>query len=84
MKDFGEKAAHDSHQYRHLAEDPLPATSVTRLSPPDRNSTSIGRHVQFCEVSVSRNIHTSHEAESDFERKKCIKTFSSKNDLDNY
>ncbi|CAG2054839.1 unnamed protein product, partial [Timema podura] len=33
------------HQYRHLAEDPLPATSVTRLSPPDRNSTSIGRHM---------------------------------------
>ncbi|CAG2054838.1 unnamed protein product [Timema podura] len=34
--------------------------------------------------AVSWNIHTSHEAESDFERKKCIKTFSSKNDLDNY
>nr|CAD7443060.1 unnamed protein product [Timema bartmani] len=38
MKDFGEKAAHDSHQYRPLAEDPLPVTSFQTIS-------NLARHV---------------------------------------
>nr|CAD7264694.1 unnamed protein product [Timema shepardi] len=50
-----------------------------------KSHTSLHCGQQFCEVSaVSRNIHTSHGAESDFECNKCIKTFLSKIDHDNH